>query len=122
MYLIFKILKSLVPILKLFKYAWLRYDRLLQDTSKHLDLTEFAQYNDRQPYTCGGFCDVFKGKIKKKNISKSITIYSSQLEINIAIKRLRAHLKKDIARVSLLVSRIYSDRHHKRPVSHSIGS
>ena len=85
------------------------YGTLLQTTLErlaHLDLTEFAQYNDNRPYAYGGFCDVFRGEIKKNDISESIIIHGGQLEINIAIKRLRAHIKKDIARVSLLVSRV----------------
>ena len=82
---------------------------LLQTTLQgfvHLDLTEFVQYNDSHPYAYGGFCDVFRGAIKKNDISESIIIHSGQLEINIAIKRLRAHIRKDTARVSLLVSRV----------------
>ena len=75
---------------------------------KHLNLTEFIQYNDSHPYDGGGFSDVFRGTIKKRDISESIVIYSSHLEINIAIKRLRFHIKRniDIANVSLFVSRI----------------
>ena len=82
---------------------------LLQETLQrlsHLDLTEFAQYNDNQPHALGGYCDVFKGTTKKEDISESIFVHSSQLETNVAIKRLRAHIKGDIARVSLLVSRV----------------
>ena len=75
----------------------------------HLDLTEFAQYNDSQPYTCGGIYDVFRGKIKKTDISESIIVHSGRPEIDISIKRFQAPLmnrNKNLAVVSFPVSRI----------------
>ena len=74
----------------------------------HLNLTEFTQYDELDAHAHGGFCDIYKGTIKRENIPEFGYIYSSLPEVNVSVKRLRAHIKKDtkLVKVGLIASQL----------------